>query len=104
MMASAFMTGLHSQQLRHKTGSTYQGDLRPGKIVQSLNPPDIDEIDMGTIQMHGFPLLEIQAALTIQKSDPLIRDFSLELDEHVAPAFLHFCHFEHDLHRSCVFV
>ena len=64
--------------------------LCPGKVIQDLNPPGIDEIDMGAIQMHGFLLPEIRAAFTIQKSGPLIRDFSFELNEHVASAFLDF--------------
>jgi hypothetical protein len=74
-----------------------------GKVIQNLNPPVIDEIDMGTIQMHGFLLLEIRAALPIQEDGPLIRDFSFELDKHVTPAFLNFCNLQHHLYRSfCV--
>jgi hypothetical protein len=72
------------------------------KAVQDLNPPDIDEIDTGTIQMHSFPLLQIPSAFTIQKGHPLIRDFSFELDEHVAPALLNLRHLEHDLPCSYV--
>jgi hypothetical protein len=75
-----------------------------GKAIQDLNPPGIDEIDMGTIQMHGFLLQEIRAALPIQEGGPLIRDLSFELDEHIAPAFLNFCNLEHHLHLSFVFV
>jgi hypothetical protein len=92
------------QQLRDKTGCAYKGDLRTGKVIQNLNPPGIDEIDMGTIQMHGFLLPKIRAAFTIQEGGPLIRDFSFELDEHVAPAFLNFCNLEHHLYRSLMFV
>jgi hypothetical protein len=74
-----------------------------GEITQDLNPPGIDEINMGTIQMHGFLLPEIRAALPIQEGSPLIRDLSFELDEHIAPAFLNFCNLEHHLYRSfCV--
>jgi hypothetical protein len=40
-------------------------DLCGGKVVQHLNPPGIDEIDLGTIQMHGFFLQEIRAALLL---------------------------------------
>jgi hypothetical protein len=71
-----------------------------GKVIYNLNPPGIDEIDMGTIQMHGFLLQKIRAAFTIQESGPLIRDLSFELDEHVASAFLNFCNLEHHLCRS----
>jgi hypothetical protein len=75
-----------------------------GEVIQNLNPPGIDEIDMGTIQMDGFLLPEIRAAFTIQEGGPLIRDFSFELDEYVAPALLNFCNLEHHLRRSFVFV
>jgi hypothetical protein len=71
-----------------------------GKTIQNFNPLGIDEIDMGTIQMHGFLLPEIRAALIIQECGPLIRDLSFELDKHVAPAFLNYCHLQHHLHRS----
>jgi hypothetical protein len=75
-----------------------------GEVIQNLNPPGINEIDMGTVQMHGFLLPEIQAAFTIQEGGPLIRDFPFELDEHVTPAFLNFCNLQHHLRRSLVFV
>jgi hypothetical protein len=35
------------------------------KVIQNLNVPDIDEIDMGTILMHGVLLPEIREAFTI---------------------------------------
>jgi len=54
--------------------------------------------------MHGFLLLEVRAAFTIQENSPLIRDFAFKLDEHVAPTFLNFCNLEHHLHRFFVFV
>jgi hypothetical protein len=75
-----------------------------GEVIQNLDPPGIDEIDMGTIQMHGFLLPEIRAALPIQKGGPLIRNLSFELDQHVASAFLDFRNLEHHLHRSFEFV
>jgi hypothetical protein len=78
--------------------------LRPRKVIQDLNPLGINEVDMGTIQMHGFLLLEVRAAFTIQENSPLIRDFAFKLDEHVAPTFLNFCNLEHHLHRFFVFV
>jgi hypothetical protein len=75
-----------------------------GKVIQNLNPPGIDEIDMGTIQMHSFFLPEIRAAFSIQKTGPLVCDFSFELDEHITPGFLNFCNLEHHLYRSYVFI
>jgi hypothetical protein len=78
--------------------------LRPGKVIQDLNSLGINEVDMGTIQMHGFLLLEVRAAFTIQENSPLIRDFAFKLDEHIAPTFLNFCNLEHHLHRFFVFV
>jgi hypothetical protein len=78
--------------------------LRPGKVIQNLDPSGIDEIDMGTFQMQGFLLQEIRAALPIQEGGPLIRDFSFELNEHVASAFLDFRYLEHRLCLSFVFV
>jgi hypothetical protein len=75
-----------------------------GEVIQDLHPFGIDEIDMGTIQMHGFLLAEIRTAFIIQKDSPLIRDFSFELDEHIAPGFLNFCNLEHHLYRSLVFI
>jgi hypothetical protein len=75
-----------------------------GEVIQNLNPSGIDEIDMGTIQMHGFLLPEIRAAFTIQEGGPLIRDFSFKLDEHIASAFLNRRNLEHHLYRSLVFV
>ena len=75
-----------------------------GEVIQNLNPLGIDEIDMGTIQMHGFLLAEIRTAFTIQKIGPLIRDFSFELEEHIEPGFLNFCNLQHHLYRSLVFI
>jgi hypothetical protein len=91
------------QQLRDKTGCAHEIDLRSWKVIQHLNSSGIDEIDMGTIQMHSFLLLEIRTTLLIQQGSPLICDLSFELDDHVAPAFLNFCNLEHHLHHSlCV--
>jgi hypothetical protein len=35
------------------------------KVIQNLNVPDIDEIDMGVILMHGVLLPEIRETFTI---------------------------------------
>ena len=46
------------------------------KVIQNLNDSDIDEIDMGTILMHGVLLPEIREACTIEQEGPLNCDFS----------------------------
>ena len=46
------------------------------KVIQNLNVPDIDEIDMGTILMHGVLLPEIREAFTIEQGGPLNCDFA----------------------------
>jgi hypothetical protein len=78
--------------------------LRPGKVIQDLNPPGIDEIDMGAIQMHGFLLSKERPALAIEQRGPLLCDLALQLEEHVAPAFLNLGNLEHHLYRSFAFV
>jgi nucleoside 2-deoxyribosyltransferase len=51
--------------------------LRPGKVIQNLNPSGIDEIDMGTIQMHGFLLSKERPTLAVEESGPLCGDLAL---------------------------
>jgi hypothetical protein len=75
-----------------------------GEVIQNLNPPGIDEIDMGTIQMHGFLLSEKHSALSIEQRGPLCGNLALQLEEHVAPAFLNLRNLEHHLYLSFVFV
>jgi len=75
-----------------------------GKVIQDLNPPGIDEIDMGAIQMHGFLLSKERPTLTVEEVSPLCGDLALQLKEHVAPAFLNLRNLEHHLYLSFVFV
>jgi len=71
--------------------------LRPGKALKNLDPPGIDEIDMGAIQIPGFVVLEKHSALSIEQRGPLRSNLAFQLEEHVTPAFLNFCNLEHHL-------
>jgi hypothetical protein len=54
--------------------------------------------------MHGFFLSKERPTHAVEEGGPLVCDFALQLEEHVAPAFLNLRNLEHHLYLSFVFV
>ena len=78
--------------------------MRAGQVIQDLHTPGIDEIDMGAIQKNGFLLSKERPTFAVEEGGPLCGNLALQLEEHVAPAFLNLRNLEHHLYLSFVFV